>query len=72
MFAITLSYSSLLSFLSIYGESIKLETAASYFFIVYAIALVATRPITGKLFDLRGENFITYPLLIMLSLDLSC
>ena len=51
-----------------YGEEINLEKTARYFFLVYALALIITRPFTGKLFDTRGENAITYPLLVILGI----
>lgn len=66
-FAVTLAYSSLLSFLSLYAKDIHLVNAASYFFIVYAAALILTRPFTGRWFDEHGENFVIYPLLICLT-----
>ncbi|WP_018664887.1 MFS transporter [Heyndrickxia acidiproducens] len=66
-FAITVAYSSLLTFLSLYAKDIHLAGVSSFFFIVYAVALVMTRPFTGKWFDVRGENFIVYPLLVILA-----
>lgn len=67
LFLVTLAYSSLLSFLSLYAEAVDLVEVASFFFIVYAAALVVSRPITGKWFDEYGANRLTYPLLICLS-----
>jgi len=55
------SYSGVMSFLSFYAEEIHLVTAASYFFLVYAVVIIFTRPITGKLMDTRGANMIVYP-----------
>lgn len=55
------SYSGVMSFLSFYAEEIHLVTAASYFFLVYAIVIIFSRPITGKLMDTRGANIIVYP-----------
>ncbi|MFC7685447.1 MFS transporter [Ureibacillus sp. GCM10028918] len=66
MFTLALGYSSLLSFLGSYTEDIGHGEVATYFFVVYAIALVLTRPITGRLFDRLGENKLTYPMLILL------
>ena len=66
MFTLALGYSSLLSFLSSYTEEIGFGEVATFFFVVYAIALVLTRPITGRLFDRLGENKLTYPCLILL------
>ena len=68
IFAIGLGYSSLLSFVSLYAQEIQLEHVASYFFLVYAAALLIMRPFTGGWFDNYGENVVTYPLMICLSL----
>lgn len=66
IFALALGYSSLLSFLSLYTTDIGHPSVGTYFFVVYAIALVLTRPITGRLFDRFGENWLTYPMLAIL------
>lgn len=55
MFSLALGYSSLLSFLASYTDEIGHGEVATYFFVVYAIALVLTRPITGRLFDRLGK-----------------
>lgn len=54
-------YSSLLSFLTSYAEELQLQTAASFFFIVYAVAILVSRPFTGRLFDTRGERITMLP-----------
>lgn len=56
-----LCYASVVSFLALYSEEIQLETAAGYFFVVYAAAMFVTRPFVGRRFDLKGENAIIYP-----------
>lgn len=66
IFTLALGYSSLLSFLSLYTADIGYASVGTYFFVVYAIALVLTRPITGRLFDRLGENKLTYPMLTIL------
>ncbi len=66
MFSLALGYSSLLSFLASYTDEIGHGEVATYFFVVYAVALVLTRPITGRLFDRLGENKLTYPMLVLL------
>jgi len=52
---------SVFSFLTPYVQSIDLASAGEFFFMVYAAAMVATRPMTGRLFDLKGENIVMYP-----------
>lgn len=65
IFLIAIAYSSLLSFLTQYAKEIHLVSVSSFFFIVYAIALIITRPFTGKWFDQFGANRVNYPLLIL-------
>ena len=36
----------------------------------YAVAALATRPLTGRLFDTRGENVIFYPILLLTALSI--
>jgi MFS family permease len=58
-------YSSIISFVSVYAKSIGLTSVASYFFIVYAIVLLISRPFTGKWFDLYGAKYIVYASIIL-------
>lgn len=57
-------YSSILAFLSSYAEEINLVDAASFFFVMYAVFLLISRPFTGKWFDSKGENKVIYPSII--------
>lgn len=63
-------YSSILSFFSAYAAEINLVDAASFFFIMYAIFLVASRPFTGRFFDAKGENSVVYPSLLLFAVGL--
>ncbi|MCU9614426.1 MFS transporter [Caldibacillus lycopersici] len=67
---IGLGYSSILSFLTSYAQEIKLVDVASFFFIVYAIVILASRPFTGRWFDQKGENFVVYPSLVLFAIGL--
>lgn len=60
-FLMGLSYSSVLSFLSSYAKVIDLVGASSFFFVVYALVITATRPLSGRIFDAHGENAVMYP-----------
>ncbi|WP_455662489.1 MFS transporter, partial [Pradoshia sp.] len=51
-------------------EEINLAAAASFFFVIYAASLLITRPFTGRWFDLRGENFVIYPSLLLYAVSL--
>ena len=59
-----LIYSGIISFVSIYAKEQKLVEAAGYFFVVYAVVLLISRPFTGKWFDLFGANIIIYPAIL--------
>ncbi len=63
-------YSGVLSFIHFYAQNLKLEEAASVFFLMYAIAILLSRPLTGKLVDRRGENVVMYPALLIFSVAL--
>ena len=54
-------YSSIISFLTPYANAINLQTAATFFFIVYSIAILITRPFTGRLFDRKGARTTMIP-----------
>ncbi|MBO0470547.1 MFS transporter [Enterococcus sp. DIV0242_7C1] len=69
-FLMGLSYSSVLSFLSSYAKAIDLVSASSFFFVVYALVITATRPLSGRIFDARGENAVMYPSFIFLTAGL--
>lgn len=64
------AYSGILSFLSFYVEERSLLEAGSYFFIVYAIVVLFTRPFTGKLLDRRGPNIVMYPCMLLFALGM--
>ena len=59
------AYSGVLSFISFYAEEINLVSTASFFFLVYAIAVLVSRPYTGRLLDMKGNKFVVYPSLIL-------
>ncbi|MGM0124934.1 major facilitator superfamily transporter [Enterococcus sp. AZ194] len=69
-FLMGLSYSSVLSFLSSYAKVINLVSASSFFFVVYALVITATRPMSGKIFDNHGEDYVIYPSYLFLTLGL--
>lgn len=64
------AYSSILAFLSSYAKSIHLGSAGSVFFAVYACSILISRPLTGRLFDRRGENAVIYPTMALFCLAL--
>lgn len=68
IFLMGLAYSSVLSFLNTYAIEINVVTAASFFFIIYAAAVLGTRPFTGRLIDKKGPNIVIYPTFILMAL----
>ncbi|MEA1012702.1 MFS transporter [Bacillus cereus] len=59
-----LVYSAIVSFVSIYAKEHNLVEVAGYFFVVYAVVLLISRPFTGKWFDSFGANLIIYPAIL--------
>lgn len=59
-----IGFASVLSFLTAYTEMINLSSAASFFFVVYAVTTLVSRPFTGRIFDNYGENKVMYPTLV--------
>ncbi|MFJ7666846.1 MFS transporter [Lysinibacillus sp. NPDC097195] len=64
------AYSGVMSFMTFYAKELNLVTAGSYFFIVYALVILASRPFTGKLLDARGANIIIYPCLVLFAIGM--
>ena len=63
-------YSVVLSFLSLYSRQLCLEEAASFFFLIYAIVVIFSRPFSGRLLDARGANFVVYPCILFFSIGM--
>jgi MFS family permease len=64
------SYSVVIAFISLYTKQIHLEEAASFYFLVYAIIVFVSRPVSGRLYDIRGANFVAYPCLFIFALGM--
>ena len=69
-FFFALVYASIVSFVSVYAKELQLTEIASYFFIIYVIALLISRPFTGKWFDQYGANIIMIPSIISFALGM--
>ncbi|OZI10975.1 MFS transporter [Bacillaceae bacterium SAS-127] len=63
-------YASILSFVSVYAEELQLVEVASYFFVVYAVVLLLSRPFTGKWFDQYGAHVIVYPAILLFAVGM--
>ncbi|MFK4965290.1 MFS transporter [Lactococcus garvieae] len=66
-----IAYSSILAFMNAYSSTIGLATAGSFFFLIYALSILLSRPITGRIFDTKGDNYIMYPIFILFAIGLA-
>ena len=66
----SICYSGVLSFINFYAKEIDLVETASFFFLMYAIAILISRPFTGPLMDRKGENVVIYPAFIIMGIAL--
>ncbi|MGE7765422.1 MFS transporter [Peribacillus sp. NPDC096540] len=64
------TYSSILSYLTSFAKELNLMDAASFFFVVFAIFLLVSRPFTGRMFDVKGENAVIYPSLLLFAVGM--
>lgn len=64
------AYSGIVAFINTYAAEIGLTETASYFFVVYAVVLFLSRPLTGKLLDAKGDNIVIYPALVLFAASL--
>lgn len=58
-------YSSVLSYINFYAIEINLVSTASFFFLVYSMAVLISRPFTGRLMDVKGANYVMYPAFVL-------
>lgn len=65
-----IAYSSILAFMNAYSSEIDLKTAGSLFFLVYAVAILLSRPLSGRIFDIKGDNYVMYPVFIFFAIGL--
>ncbi|WP_333831461.1 MFS transporter [Acinetobacter schindleri] len=67
---ISFSYASIMSFIASFASSIHLMQYAGLFFVVFAISMMSLRPITGKIYDRKGPQYVIYPAVLTFSLGL--
>lgn len=65
------AYSSVLTFLNSYTTSEGFPAAAGGFFLVYAIVVLLSRLVMGRIQDFRGDNAVVYPTLVSFALGLA-
>lgn len=67
---IGLCFSGVTSYVTLYSQEIDLVKEMAFFFLIHAIGVICTRPITGKLMDMRGVNIVIYPCLFLFSIGM--
>ena len=70
-FLMSLGYAAILSFISFFAEERDLVAAASFFFLIYAVAILVTRPFSGRLMDTKGANAIMVPCFLLFAMGLA-
>jgi Arabinose efflux permease len=70
IFIVGLGYAAIQAYLSFYSTELNLATYSSIFFLVYAFAILISRPFTGKIVDRFGENAVIIPSAIINMLGL--
>lgn len=64
------SYTSIMSYISVYAESKALFEYVSLFFVVFAIAMIVARPFTGRLYDTKGPSIVIFPSFVLFAMGL--
>lgn len=70
MFVMAFAYSGILSFITSYAEEINLVQAGSFYFLVYAVIILISRPFTGVMLDTKGGNSVAYPGLVLFAIGM--
>ena len=69
IFFITITYGSIVGFISIYASNLGIDNVGIYF-AVYAVSLLISRPFFGKMVDKYGFDIVVLPGLIFLFVGL--
>ncbi|HIU84675.1 MAG TPA: MFS transporter [Candidatus Aphodousia gallistercoris] len=69
---VCLTWGNVQALLADYAKTYDVVAAASSFFLLYALASLLTRPITGKIYDAHGPAILIYPCLILMIAGLLC
>ncbi|WP_298144459.1 MFS transporter [uncultured Acinetobacter sp.] len=68
---ISISYASIMSYISPFADAQGLLEYASVFFVVFAISMMSLRPITGKIYDRKGASYVIYPAITLFAIGLA-
>lgn len=55
------AYGGILTFIPLYAKSLGLQAETSLFFVVFALVIILTRPVIGRLFDEKGPDWTVWP-----------
>ena len=61
IFIVGLGYAAIQAYLSFYTTELNLTSYSSVFFLIYAFAILISRPFTGRIIDRFGENSVIIP-----------
>ncbi|MGY4689648.1 MFS transporter [Salibacterium sp. K-3] len=67
---VAFAYSGVISFISVYAADMGMEAVSSYFFLVFALTMLSSRPYLGRLFDERGSKIVIMPCLFIFAAGL--
>ncbi|UVI27925.1 MFS transporter [Paenibacillus spongiae] len=67
---LSVTYSGILSFIALFGESVQLEQVG-LFFLFNAFTIILIRPISGRLFDSKGHAAVLIPAAICVAASLT-
>lgn len=69
-FLISLGYAGVLGFITSFEKEANLLESGKYYFLVYAVVTIISRPFTGRWLDSRGDNFVMYPAFLFFAASL--
>lgn len=61
MIALAFVFGGIMSFIPLYAAEIGEDSLGGMYFTIYALALVLSRPISGRLYDRMGPDVVIYP-----------
>ncbi|WP_339176840.1 MFS transporter [Paenibacillus sp. FSL H8-0317] len=64
-FLMSFCFSGIISYLNVYALELNLVDSASFFFMVYTVFVLISRPFTGRVVDKKGANVIMYPAFVL-------
>ncbi|MCF7600945.1 MFS transporter [Staphylococcus pasteuri] len=70
IFIMTFTFSSIMTYINLYAVEINLVKSASFFFVIYTITVLISRPFTGKVLDNKGAKLVLIPAIISFALGL--